>query len=94
MAAFAGPCPEGLEVRHLDGDPANNRLTNLCYGTHSENVQDSLRHGTHAQARKDHCNAGHEFTPENTYIRPDNGYRQCRTCYIERSHERRARTRV
>src|SRR5215210_3384092 len=33
MMAFVGPCPAGMEVRHLDGNPANNRLKNLSYGT-------------------------------------------------------------
>lgn len=32
LAAFVGPCPDGMEVRHLDGDPANNSLGNLAYG--------------------------------------------------------------
>lgn len=27
-----------------------------------------------------HCKRGHEFTPENTYRRPNGGRRQCRTC--------------
>lgn len=29
--------------------------------------------------RKTHCPQGHEYTPENTYTRP-NGKRECRTC--------------
>lgn len=33
-----------------------------------------------------HCKHGHEFTPENTYIRP-NGRRQCRTCTNDRTRE-------
>ena len=33
MEAFVGKRPEGMQVRHLDGDPENNRLTNLTYGT-------------------------------------------------------------
>jgi hypothetical protein len=33
LEAFVGPCPEGMECRHLDGDPANNRRENLCWGT-------------------------------------------------------------
>jgi hypothetical protein len=46
MEAFVGPCPEGMEVRHLDGDGGNNNLVNLRYGTHKENMQDTIIHGT------------------------------------------------
>jgi hypothetical protein len=46
LRAFVGPCPDGQEVRHLDGNPANNNLANLAYGTRSENIADALRHGT------------------------------------------------
>lgn len=45
LAAFIGPCPEGLEVRHLDGNPKNNTLGNLTYGTRSQNRDDAYRHG-------------------------------------------------
>lgn len=46
MQTFVGPCPEGMEVRHLDGNPANNRLDNLEYGTRKQNMEDSRNHGT------------------------------------------------
>lgn len=46
LEAFVGPCPEGMECRHLDGNPANNKLENLCWGTRKENRADSIRHGT------------------------------------------------
>ena len=45
LAAFVGPRPEGMVTRHSDGNPANNRLTNLCYGTPAENAADRIRHG-------------------------------------------------
>jgi hypothetical protein len=40
LLAFVGPCPEGMETRHLDNDPANNRLSNLAWGTKQENGTD------------------------------------------------------
>lgn len=43
--AFLGPRPEGLEIRHLDDNKLNNRLSNLRYGTHSENALDMYRNG-------------------------------------------------
>lgn len=43
--AFLGE-PNGLCVRHLDGDKTNCHLSNLAYGTISENAHDRKRHGT------------------------------------------------
>ena len=45
-SAFFGPCPEGQEVRHLDGDPRNNCVWNLAYGTRQQNIADAIGHGT------------------------------------------------
>lgn len=42
---FLGPRPEGLDVRHLDGNPTNNRAENLAYGSRSENILDVYRIG-------------------------------------------------
>jgi len=65
--AFIGPVPDGMICRHLDGNPVNNHLPNLAYGTWSENNLDKVRHGTDHNARKTHCLRGHPYTPENTY---------------------------
>lgn len=46
LEAFVGPCPVGMECRHGDGNPWNNRVDNLCWGTRLENAQDKQRHGT------------------------------------------------
>jgi len=51
MRAHVGPCPDDLEVRHLDGDPMNNRLDNLEYGTARENYLDTIRHGNRGQCK-------------------------------------------
>jgi hypothetical protein len=45
--AFVGPRPEGQECCHNDGDPSNNRASNLRYDTHYGNVQDAVAHGAH-----------------------------------------------
>jgi hypothetical protein len=46
LFAFVGPRPEGQECRHLDGNPANNSLDNLRWGTRLENMRDKATHGT------------------------------------------------
>ena len=43
--AFLGERPEGFDINHKDGVSTNNRLDNLEYCTHSENVLHSYRHG-------------------------------------------------
>jgi len=47
LETFVGLRPEGMECRHLDGDPTNNHLENLKWGTRSENQKDAVKHGTH-----------------------------------------------
>lgn len=47
LEVFVGPPPfRGAQCRHLDGNPANNRVENLKWGTSRENKADELRHGT------------------------------------------------
>lgn len=43
--SYVGPIPNGKEVRHLDGDSANNNVSNLDIGTHKENTEDAIKHG-------------------------------------------------
>jgi len=85
LEAFAGPCPDGMEACHGDGDPTNNRRLNLRWDTRSSNQLDTVRHGRHTNANRTHCVNGHAFTTENTYIyRNDATHRMCRTCHRER----------
>jgi hypothetical protein len=42
LLAFVGECPEGMECRHHDGDKHNNKVDNLCWGTHAQNGNDSV----------------------------------------------------
>ncbi len=61
MAAFVGPTPSGQEIRHRDGNPANNRLSNLHFGTRSENNHDISKHGRRklTMAQVEECKTRH-----------------------------------
>lgn len=54
--AFYGSRPDGLEVRHLNGDPWDNRLENLRYGTPKENAKDQDLHGTRTRGTRQGSN--------------------------------------
>ena len=45
LESFVGLRPAGMECRHLNGDCHDNRLENIVWGTHSENMADRSRHG-------------------------------------------------
>lgn len=51
LLAFVGPYPEGLEIRHLNGIPSDNRLANLEYATRSRNGLDIKWHDGKASQR-------------------------------------------
>ena len=46
LEAFIGPCPTGQEGCHQDGNSLDNNILNLKWGTHAENIFDSISHGT------------------------------------------------
>ena len=53
LEAFDGPCPEGYQGCHKNGDPSDNRIENLYWGTPRDNGADATRHGrTRARAAK------------------------------------------
>lgn len=76
--AFLGNSTGPL-VRHLDGDPHNNVVTNLAFGTLSDNYYDMIRHGRCPKVNQTHCKWGHLFDEGNTYYSQD-GTRGCRLC--------------
>jgi hypothetical protein len=80
LSAFVGPCPSGKEGRHLDGNPLNPNLENLCWSSHKENISDKKIHGTEYQSNRTHCPKGHEYSEENTRHRKDKPGRECREC--------------
>ncbi|RKY17302.1 MAG: hypothetical protein DRQ55_16145 [Planctomycetota bacterium] len=77
---FDGIVTEAQAVHHVNRDRADNRPENLVRMTHSEhaalhNDEDPTKGG---RPFGTHCDRGHEFTPENTYIH--GGNRHCRDC--------------
>jgi NUMOD4 motif/HNH endonuclease len=91
ITAFRGSRPDGQECRHRNGDPMDNRLENLVWGTSSQNSQDTVEHGR-TNSRITHCPQGHKYDGENTYVW--GGRRYCRACNrnYTRDHMRRVRT--
>lgn len=89
LKAFCGEPPDGMEALHGDGDPSNNTLANLRWGTHSENQADQVAHGTHPNAAKTSCAAGHPYDDSSTYAYPGRSKRGCRTCRREHTRNRR-----
>jgi hypothetical protein len=46
LETYVGPCPPGMECRHLNGKPLDCRWPeNLVWGTHGDNMRDRARHG-------------------------------------------------
>lgn len=51
LDTYIGFRPLGKVSRHLNGNPKDNRLENLVWGTQSENIKDSVKHKTHVDNR-------------------------------------------
>lgn len=93
---YVGPVPEGLELDHLCSNRWCVNPSHLEPVTHLENVRRgrACENGAH-NAAKTHCPQGHEYTPENTYIRPDRPFgRNCRACGALVTKRRKAEARA
>lgn len=83
LLAFKGAAEEGQMCRHLNGDPTDNRLSNLAWGTGSENQNDAVRHGSHYLSQKTHCVRGHPLAPPNLAKSGGSNRRVCLACHRE-----------
>lgn len=89
---LVGPIPKGLVIDHLCRTRACVNPAHMEAVTNKENILrgESL---SAQRGRQTHCKYGHEFTPENTYVRPG-GHRDCRVCLRRRDQKRKARRRL
>ena len=80
-----GAIPSGLTIDHLCSVRSCVNPDHLEAVTIGENI----RRAGSANGRKTHCKHGHEFTPENTRLRPKG--RECRACDAIRARSYRAK---
>jgi hypothetical protein len=73
--AAVGPIPPDMTIDHLCRNTSCVRPDHLEVVTREENALRGSRN-----AAKTHCDRGHEFTPENTYVPPSRDHRACREC--------------
>ena len=74
--------PEGLVLDHLCCTPRCVNPHHLEAVSNAENIKRGRITNTSRKVRRlrTHCPMNHEFSEENTYINPNNGYRMCKEC--------------
>lgn len=81
LESFVGPCPLGSECLHANDHPDDNRLSNLRWGTRTENMHDMVRNGKHAGSKKTRCPLGGKLgIPNATACSLRKGSRDCLAC--------------
>lgn len=88
---FEGPIPEGLVLDHVkDRGCVNQHCASIAH-LEPVTVRENTLRGTAPSALnavKSHCQKGHPFDAENTYMNPSNGQRVCRICKRDWNRQR------
>lgn len=80
---YNGPIPRGHVVHHTCENKLCVNPAHLVAITQSEHIHlhGAYRASSAAKVARTHCKRGHEFTPENTWVRKNRGpERHCRAC--------------
>lgn len=86
-----GPLPVGHNLHHVCHNKRCRELSHLELLTASDHwLEHGLRGFARTNSEKTHCEAEHEFTPENTWVEK-NGKRHCKACRAEAAKRFRAR---
>lgn len=94
LNAFVGPRPHGLVARHLDGNPHNNNINNLKWGTYSENGHDAVGHGRNEKSNRESCPLDHILAEPNLTLESiRRGHRDCLACKRAGANQAYARRR-
>ncbi len=84
LEAFRSFRSPGQIARHLNDVGNDNRLSNLAWGSHSENVEDAFTNG--GRVLKKSCPLDHPIEGKNLQKRG----RRCKACNRARAHAHRA----
>lgn len=92
---IVGPIGDGLHLDHLCRNRACVNPDHLEPVESGENTRRGIGpvvwHRVRAEEATGKCPGGHVWTPESTYYRPSDGFRECRICRRERNARRNYR---
>lgn len=87
LTAFVGLCPDGMEALHGSRGCRDSSLSNLRWGTKSENMLDKRRDGTDHHVNKERCPRRHLYVGPNLKLKryklvdgTSGAGRECRAC--------------
>ena len=82
LESFISPRPHKMVVRYLNGNSQDDRLSNLIWGTQSENILDKITHGTNnfndVMVKLTHLETGNVFVGRQRHLSRQFGLNQSR----------------